>query len=45
MFAIVQVTGIFGRILFGGLADRLGSATAMLVAAAMSSAVTTAVYA
>ena len=45
MFAIVQVTGIFGRILFGGLADRLGSATAMLVAAAMSSAVTTAIYA
>jgi MFS family permease len=45
MFAIVQVTGIFGRILFGGLADRIGSATAMLVAAAISSAVTTAVYA
>ena len=45
LFAIVQVTGIFGRILFGGLADRLGSANAMLVAAALSSAVTTAIYA
>jgi MFS family permease len=45
MFAIVQVTGIFGRILLGGLADRLGSATAMLTAAAFSSAVTTAIYA
>ena len=44
MFAIVQVTGIFGRILFGGLADRLGSANAMLVAAALSSAITTAIY-
>jgi MFS family permease len=45
LFAIVQVTGIFGRILFGGLADRIGSATAMLVACAVSSAVTTAIYA
>jgi MFS family permease len=45
LFAIVQVTGIFGRILFGGLADRLGSATAMLAAAALGSAVTTAIYA
>ena len=45
LFAIVQVTGIFGRILFGGLADRFGSANAMLVAAALSSAITTAIYA
>ena len=45
LFAIVQVTGIFGRILFGGLADRFGSATAMLVAAALSSAITTAIFA
>ena len=45
LFAIVQVTGIFGRILFGGLADRLGSANAMLAAAALSSAITTAIFA
>src|SRR5262249_44986495 len=45
IFAIVQVAGIFGRILLGGMADRLGSAMGMLCVAAFSSALTTAAFA
>jgi MFS family permease len=45
LFALMQATGVFGRILLGGLADRIGSATAMLAVAALSSALTTAAYA
>jgi MFS family permease len=45
IFAIVQVTGIFGRILLGGMADRLGSALGMLCVAAFSSALTSAAFA
>ncbi len=44
IFAIVQVAGIFGRILLGGMADRLGSATGMLCVAAVASAITTAAF-
>jgi predicted MFS family arabinose efflux permease len=43
IFAILQVSGIFGRILLGGMADRLGSAIGMLCVATLASAVTTAV--
>jgi len=45
IFAIVQVTGIFGRILLGGMADRLGSAMGMLCVSAFSSALTTVAFA
>lgn len=45
VFAIVQVTGIFGRILLGGMADRLGSAMGMLCVAAFSSALTSVAFA
>ena len=45
MFSIVQVTGIFGRIVLGGLADRLGSAVGTLCVTAVSSAATTAILA
>ncbi|HMK79984.1 MAG TPA: MFS transporter [Xanthobacteraceae bacterium] len=45
MFSIVQATGIVGRILLGGLADRLGSATTTLVATAITSTLTTIAFA
>jgi len=45
LFSIVQVTGIVGRILLGGLADRLGSTAAMLGATTISSMLTTAAFA
>ena len=45
MFSIVQVTSIVGRILLGGLADRLGSATATLCATTILSCLTTAAFA
>jgi MFS family permease len=45
IFAILQVSGIVGRILLGGLADRLGSAVGMLCVATLASAVTTAALA
>jgi MFS family permease len=45
IFSIVQVTGIFGRILLGGLADRLGSASSTLRATAAASSVTTVLFA
>jgi MFS family permease len=45
IFSIVQVTGIVGRILLGGLADRLGSATTTLCATAILSCLTTAAFA
>ena len=45
LFSIVQVTGIFGRILLGGVADRLGSAASTLCGTAIASALTTAAFA
>jgi len=45
MFSIVQVTGIFGRILLGGVADRFGSVAATLTATAISSTLTTVAFA
>jgi MFS family permease len=45
MFSIVQVTGIFGRILLGGVADRFGSTAATLCVTAISSTVTTLAFA
>ena len=45
MFSIVQATGILGRVLLGGLADRLGSATTTLTATAITSMLTTAAFA
>jgi MFS family permease len=45
IFAILQVSGIFGRVFLGGVADRLGSAIGMLCAATLASAGTTAVLA
>jgi MFS family permease len=45
LFSIVQLTGIFGRILLGGLADRLGSTATMLAATAITSMLTTAAFA
>ena len=45
MFSIVQVTGIFGRVLLGGVADRLGTATGTLCGTAITSALTTAAFA
>lgn len=45
LFAVVQVSGVFGRIVLGGLADRLGSAVVTMSVTAITSALTTAVYA
>jgi MFS family permease len=45
MFSIVQLTGVFGRILLGGLADRLGGAATTLIATTFSSMLTTAAFA
>jgi MFS family permease len=45
MFSIVQVTSIVGRILLGGVADRLGSATATLCIITILSCITTAAFA
>jgi MFS family permease len=45
MFAIVQASSIVGRILLGGLADRLGSATTTLAVAAINSTLTTVAFA
>src|SRR4051812_6255249 len=45
IFSIVQVTGILGRVVLGGLADRLGSATSTLCATAAASSLTTIAFA
>jgi MFS family permease len=41
VFAITQVTGVFGRVLLGWLSDRLGSAVLVLKAVAIAAGATT----
>jgi MFS family permease len=41
LFAVLQVGGIAGRVLLGGAADWIGSATVLLKAAVIASAITT----